>query len=195
MFPSRAGGNHRCSDCLATRGHYGMARAVGIYQGGLMALVHQLKYQGRLALVPPMGRMLMVTFHQHWWASDVDCVVPIPLHPQRLHRRGFNQTSLLLHAWQKAAAESHKIFKPEAGDEILVRTRRTPPQTGLSRRERRQNMRGAFRVRDRVDITNQRLILLDDVLTTGATVEEAARTLRAAGAAAVDVLTFARTLK
>jgi ComF family protein len=196
MFPSRAGGNHRCSDCLATPGHYGMARAVGIYKGGLMDLVHQLKYQGRLALVPPMGRLLRTAFHRHWSLHDVDRVVPIPLHPQRLRRRGFNQAGLLLRAWQKAAAsDANRVFTPEDGEDILVRTRRTRSQTGLSRRERRRNIRGAFRVSPRVDVAGQHLVLLDDVLTTGATVEEAARTLKRAGAAAVDVLTFARTPK
>lgn len=193
MFTSRSGDDHRCSDCLSRSGYYRIARAVGIHQGGLINLIHQLKYQGRLALVPPMGRMLRDTFQQYWHARRVDLVVPIPLHPQRLRRRGFNQAALLLRAWQQATPDAAPA--PGGREDILVRVRRTPPQTGLKRRQRRQNIRGAFRVIDREGLQGQRLLLLDDVFTTGATVEEAARMLLAAGAAAVDVLTFARTLR
>lgn len=195
MFASRNIEDHRCSDCLSGRGHYGMARAVGIHQGSLMALVHQLKYQRRLALISPMGRMLRDTFQRYWHARPVDLALPIPLHPKRLRQRGFNQAALLLRAtWQQAACDAARV--PRISDRVpmLVRARSTPPQTGLNRRERQRNIRGAFSVTDRDGIKGQRLLLLDDVFTTGATVEEAARVLLKAGADSVDVLTFARTL-
>ena len=196
MFISRVGGDHRCSDCLSDNGYYGRARAVGVYQGGLMALVHQLKYRGRLALAAPMGRMLYDTFNHYWRERRVDLVVPIPLHPRRLRRRGFNQAALLLRAWQRAAdRDPAAAMRPVAAMRTLVRSRRTRSQTGLSRRERQRNIRGAFAVHDREGICQKHVLLLDDVFTTGATVEEAARTVLAAGAAAVDVLTFARTLR
>ena len=196
MFISRVGEDHRCSNCLAANGHYGRARAVGVYQGALMTLVHQLKYRGRLALAAPMGRMLYDTFNHYWRERRVDLVVPIPLHPRRLRRRGFNQAALLLRAWQRAAdRDPVASMRPVAATRTLVRSRRTRSQTGLSRRERQRNIRGAFTVHDREGIRQQHVLLLDDVFTTGATVEEAARTLLAAGAAAVDVLTLARTLR
>lgn len=196
MFTSRAGEDHRCSDCLSANGHYGRARAVGVYQGALMALVHQLKYRGRLALAAPMGRMLHDTYDHYWGEQSVDLVVPIPLHPRHLRRRGFNQAALLLRAWQRAADQDPAApVRPVAAMHTLVRSHRTRSQTGLNRRERQRNIRGAFAVYDRDGIRQQRVLLLDDVFTTGATVEEAARTLLAAGAAAVDVLTFARTLR
>lgn len=195
MFASRSGDDHRCGECLATPGYFSIARAVGSYQGGMMVLVHQLKYQGRLGVVTPMARMLMAGFRQNWRARRVDMVIPVPMHPRRLRRRGFNQAHLLWRSWQAAAVGTEPAPLPRDGEGILARTRMTRPQTGLSRRERRRNIRGAFRVIDREAIQDRRLLLLDDVLTTGATVEEAARTLLAAGAARVDVLTFARTLK
>ncbi|MGD8266777.1 MAG: phosphoribosyltransferase family protein [Desulfobacterales bacterium] len=196
MFNSRVGGDHRCSDCLSANGYYGQARAVGVYQGALMALVHQLKYRGRVALAAPMGRMLQEAFNFYWRARRVDLVMPIPLHPRRLRRRGFNQAALLLRAWQRVAdRDPAGAACPVAVIDTLVRARRTRSQTGLNRRERQRNMRGAFAVRNRNTIRNQRVLLLDDVFTTGATVEEAARTLLAAGAAVVDVFTFARTLR
>ena len=196
MFASRAGGDHRCSDCLSANGHYDRARAVGVYQGALMALVHQLKYRGRVALAAPMGGLLQEAFIRYWRERSVDLVMPIPLHPRRLRRRGFNQAALLLRAWQRAADRYPAgAARPVTAMHTLVRTRRTRPQTGLNRRERQRNIRGAFAVRNRDAIRKQRVLLLDDVFTTGATVEEAARTLLAAGAATVDVLTLARTLR
>jgi ComF family protein len=194
MFKSRTGENHRCGVCLTAKGYFGIARAVGIHQGGLKDLVHGLKYRGCLGLALPMGRMLRDTFEHHWCTRQVDLVVPIPLHTRRLRQRGFNQSALLLRAWQRAAPEAAVRPLPQSCSTILVRARRTPPQTGLSRRERRRNIRGAFRVVDPAGVKGQHLLLLDDVFTTGATVEEAARVLRAAGAASVDVLTFTRTL-
>ncbi len=158
-----------------------------------MDLVHQLKYQGRLALAPPMGRMLRDTYRRCWHARPADMAIPIPLHPRRLRRRGFNQADLLLRAWLKSASKTGSPG-PERNTHILVRARATPPQTGLKRAERRRNLRGAFRVVACEEVRQKRLLLVDDVFTTGATVDEAARVLRAAGAASVDVLTFARTL-
>jgi ComF family protein len=141
-----------------------------------------------------MGRMLLDTFEHHWRMRQVDAVVPIPLHARRLRQRGFNQSALLLRAWQRAAPEAQVGPLIKGCSTILARAHRTPPQTGLSRRQRRRNIRGAFTVVDRSGVKGQRLLLLDDVFTTGATVEEAARVLRSAGAATVDVLTFTRTL-
>ena len=194
MFPSPAGPDHRCSGCLSGKGYFGIARAVGIHQGGLKELVHGLKYRGRPGLARPMGRMLHAAFEHYWRTRPADLAVPVPLHPRRLRRRGFNQSSLLLRAWQQAACEAGAGATIRSCSKALVRTRPTPPQTGLSRRERRRNMRGAFRSAERSGLKGQRLVLLDDVFTTGATVEEAARVLLAAGAASVDVLTFTRTL-
>ncbi len=192
MFPSRRGDDHRCSDCLLRPGPYGMARAVGEYAGGLMDLVHRLKYQGQLALVPPLGRMLGQAYRCYWGECPADWAIPIPLHPRRLRRRGFNQADLLLRSWLKTAAAAGQPAPPHGGH-ILQRTRATAPQTGLRRPERRRNIRGAFKVVAHEEIQNRRLLLVDDVFTTGATVEEAARVLRSAGAASVDVLTLART--
>jgi ComF family protein len=157
-----------------------------------MHVVHQLKYQGRLALAPAMGRMLGEAYRRYWSECPVDGVLPIPLHRRRLRRRGFNQADVLLRSWLKDAAAAGQPG-PARGARILERIRATPPQTGLKRSERRRNIRGAFRVAAHGEIENRRLLLVDDVFTTGATVEEAARVLRAAGAASVDVLTLART--
>ncbi len=194
MFKSRSGDDHRCSECLTRPGHFGMARAVGVYTGGLLDLVHQFKYQGQLGLVPSLGRMLREAYQRYWHECQTDWAIPIPLHRQRLRRRGFNQADLLLQSWLKTTA-AVGLQGPARGAHILERIRPTSPQTGLKRSERRRNMRGAFRVVAREEIQGRRLLLVDDVFTTGATVDEAARVLVAAGAVSVDVLTLARTLK
>ena len=174
MFKSRRGEDHRCSNCLSGKGYYGIARAVGIHAGGLMAMVHQLKYQGRLALVHPMGRMLQDTFEHYWHSRRVDLALPIPLHRKRWRRRGFNQAALLLRACRRAARKGIEVPDTDGRMQILMRTRPTPPQTGLNRRERQRNIRGAFRVVDRDGIQGQRLLIFDDVFTTGATLQACA---------------------
>ena len=109
-----------------------------------------------------------------------DLVVPVPLGRKRLLKRGFNQSALL------ARLAFGRV------DEVLVRTRETPPQSELSGAERRRNVRRAFSVRDEARVFARRVLLIDDVMTTGATVEECARVLRAAGAREVTVAVLAR---
>jgi ComF family protein len=160
-----------------------------------MSAVHQLKYKARLSLAKPLGRMLQAAFRQHWMQRPVDLVLPVPLHRLRLRQRGYNQVKLILDAWQREArrcSESQLTFA--GGGEVLARIRATLPQAGQSRRARRRNMRGAFSVVDSKRVERRHVLLVDDVYTTGATVEEASRCLMRAGALSVEVLTLARTM-
>ena len=195
MFQSRVGEDHLCGDCMRRPGKFRRARAAGVYNGALMALIHQLKYRACLALVDPLGRLLQEAFHHHWLPEEVDMVLPIPLHNRRLRQRGFNQAQMLVNAWANAAQEGNRDRHrfPKAR-EILVRSRPTTPQTGLGKLERRRNIRRAFTVVDRDAVQGRRVLLVDDVYTTGATAEEAARALKRNGADYVDVLTVARTM-
>jgi ComF family protein len=117
----------------------------------------------------------------------VDLVVPVPLHPRKLRAREFNQSLLL------ADRIARRLSLP-LSFEHLVRIRDTQPQTELDRRERTRNVRRAFAVREPAGFENQRVLLVDDVLTTGATVNDCARALRRAGAQSVCVLTLARRI-
>ena len=195
MFQSRVGEDHLCSDCMRHPGKFRRARAAGVYSGALMALIHQLKYRACLALVDPLGRLLQEAFRRHWAPEEVDMVLPIPLHNRRWRQRGFNQAQMLVDAWANAARERtrdwHRFPKARA---ILVRSRPTTPQTGLGKPERRRNIRRAFTVVDRDAVRGRRILLVDDVYTTGATAEEAAHALKRNGADSVDVLTVARTM-
>jgi ComF family protein len=117
--------------------------------------------------------------------SDLDLILPVPLHPGRLRQRGFNQSLLLARYFGR----KHSI---PLDFTALQRSRPTPPQTQLSGSQRQTNVRGAFQVRRPEGVSEKRILLIDDVFTTGATVRECAKVLLGAGAKQVDVLTLAR---
>ena len=185
VFKSREGEDHLCGRCLEHPGVFTRARAAGIYDHTLRIAIHALKFKGRVHLAAPLGELLFDTFQQYWSAADIDVVAPVPLHRNRFRRRGFNQAYLLVRRWRLPAGTD--IVR-----DLLVRNRATPPQTGLDRRQRRMNIKNAFSVRRPGRITGKRVLLVDDVLTTGATVNACAGILIQDGAARVDVLTLAR---
>lgn len=195
MFKSPVGEDHLCSDCLRQPGAFRRARAAGVYSGALMELVHQLKYRSCFVLLDPLGQLLQEAFRLHWRPGEIDMVLPIPLHARRWRQRGFNQAQMLVDAWIKAERRGRRDASrfPKARG-IFVRSRPTAPQTGLGKPERHRNIRGAFKVVDRAAVKGRRILLVDDVYTTGATAAEAARELLENGAETVDVLTIARTM-
>lgn len=160
------------------------ARAVALYDGVARSLIHRLKYEDRLDLAGVMARMMVASGRA--LVADAECLVPVPLHRGRLWRRRFNQAALL---GRVIATQADLDFAPAA----LIRIRATRPQVGLSRAARAENLSGAFRVpaTEAPRIQGRRVLLIDDVTTTGATGNAAARALRRGGARAVDLLTFA----
>lgn len=152
-----------------------------------MEAIHRLKYGGKTALSGPLGALAKATFCQFWNAGSIDLLLPVPLHIKRLRQRGFNQAQLVNKKW--AAREGIPL-----DGFILSRNRWTEPQTSLARAERRRNVRGAFSLRNPDKAKGQRILVVDDVFTTGATVNECARVLMKAGARWVDVLTLARAV-
>jgi ComF family protein len=182
--------------CAACRQHpppYDHARAVGEYRDGMRAAIVALKYGRRAAIARPLGRLLaeaggrlMAAAGGATGPGDVlDAIVPVPLHPARAAERGFNQAELL-------AEPCAALWGIPLRTRALVRLRPTPPQTELDAPARRANVAGAFGVARPDEVAGRRLLLVDDVLTTGATAGAAARALGAAGAAAVTVLVLAR---
>ena len=176
---------HRCGVCLLTPPPYDRARAVGLYEGVLRDLIHAMKYQRVYGLVRPLGDLLRQHFSAHWGESLPEALVPVPLHRSRLRSREFDQALAL------ARHVSQSVAIPLWAD-VLIRHRPTLSQVGLSATERRRNIRGAFTVQKPQCCADKALLLIDDVYTTGATVQECARLLRQAGAARVDVYTLAR---
>lgn len=166
---------------------FARARAVCRFDGAARDLVHRLKYGDRTELALTLGRMMRQSGHE--LLADAELVVPVPLHRTRLWTRRFNQAGLLARA---VAGLSGKPWAPAA----LARVKRTRQQVGLTRAQRADNLQGAFRVpaQARAQVEGRRILLIDDVLTTGSTVNAASRALLRAGATAVDVLTFARVV-
>lgn len=187
MFTGRQGPDHLCGRCLERPLGFGRARAVGIYDQILRAAIVQLKFNGKVKLAQPLGDLLDDAFRRFWPPDAIDLVAPVPLHGRRLRQRGFNQAYLLMRRWR---LPPHTALVRD----LLVRTRDTAPQTGMSRRQRRRNINNAFAVKRPGQGRGRRVLLVDDVLTTGATADACARALIRDGAAGVDVLTLARAL-
>lgn len=181
-----------CVLCRRLEPPYVKATAYGSYESGLRELIHLLKYDGVRPAANVLGRMLaeaMVPLQSHFTAGEV-LVVPVPLHARKRRQRGFNQTELIARA-----ALKHQPFRRFELAPVLDRTRETQSQIGLSRHQRRENLRGAFAVTRPEQVRGREILLVDDVFTTGTTVSECARVLHRAGAAKVYVATVARTLK
>ncbi len=166
------------------------ARSVVLFNDVARLLVHGLKYSDRLEHARPMARLMAQSGRQ--LLDEADMLVPVPLHPLRLWRRRFNQSALLARHLQASRALIGPA--PPVRVDILVRRRRTISQTNLDRDQRRDNVAGAFAVSrtGEMDLRGRNVLLVDDVYTTGATLDACARTLHQAGAAQVNVLTFAR---
>jgi ComF family protein len=195
MFKSREGENHVCGECLSSPMKYRIARASGIYDGVFRDLVHKLKYKGKTGLSKPLGFLLLKAFLTYWEKHEIDLIVPVPLHIERFRKRGFNQAFLLIRDWVTMAS-AMKVELPcmEIDFDVLKRSKKTAPQIGLGRRARQKNLNGAFHITNPEKITGKRILLIDDVLTTGTTANECSKALLNTGALHVDVLTLARVM-
>jgi ComF family protein len=154
-----------------------------IYTGSVRELLHLLKYQSRYELGEPFGYIMgaAADFASEW---NPDALVPVPLHPDRLERRGYNQAELL------AQGAARFLHIPVMADAVL-RVRATPPQNSLSPHERKQNMQGAFYVQVPSKVAGRKILMVDDVHTTGATLNALGLELMHAGAESVRFVTLA----
>jgi competence protein ComFC len=184
-FAGTISGPFACANCSHRRLHFEAAVAVYRSRGIVRRVVHQFKYGRETHLRYPVGQWLCDALEdERLRGRQFDVIVPVPLHPARQRERGFNQAALL------AALLGERIsvsVKP-----ALERIRYTTTQTAFDRSERMENLRGAFRLRRRVNVQGLRMLLVDDVLTTGATLSECARVLKKAGAASIYAATAAR---
>ncbi len=182
-FPKSGGKDHLCGQCLQKTPSFFGARAIALYSPPVSVLLQRLKYNYDstcLQILSELAKRFDLTFFE-----DCECVFPVPLHRKRLQARGFNQSLLLA-----------RLFFPEIPSRIvpdmLIKTSETLPQTDLEGAERRVNLRFAFSLKEQLYVRDKKVCVVDDVLTTGATVEECSKTLLMAGAKQVKVLTMAR---
>ncbi|MDD5115669.1 MAG: ComF family protein [Candidatus Omnitrophica bacterium] len=174
-----------CARCLRNEFHFDRAFSPCSYTGIIKKLIHEFKYSGRDYLGEPLGRLMNDFIRDYRLPIEyMDFIVPVPLHKSRLREREFNQAQLLS---EEIAGE----FDKEVLTGILVRNRQTRTQTELSPEERRRNVKSSFSVRDKKAVKGANILLVDDVLTTGATSSEAARVLKDSGAGIIFVMTLA----
>ncbi len=177
-----------CGACSMRQPAFDRARAVFAYDDASRGLVLAFKHGDRTQNARAFGQWLARAGSE--LLRDADLIVPVPLHRWRLFFRRYNQAALLAQSLGRFSGRRVSV-------DLLTRHRRTPIQGRLSRTARIKNVRGAFTIRDsgRADLAGKRILLIDDVLTTGATAEECTRVLKRAGAAAVDVLTLSRVVR
>ncbi len=184
---TRGGPEHLCSEC-ATRVQPAVLRivAAGMFRDDIRELIHLYKYSYHSYLAVFLAQRILHQARRLNAINDIDLIVPVPLHWRRLRNRGFNQ-----------AREIGKILSDKTGIPLIPsrhfsRIRHTTPQVTLSAAGRKENIRGAFAVRDKNTIKGKSIALVDDVITTGSTTDECARTLRKAGADEISVFVIAR---
>ncbi len=162
-------------------------RSAVIYKEPVQALVHGLKFRGHQVLAAPLAQMLRWGFQRHFGGQQFDAIVPVPLHRRREWKREYNQSWLLAESLAKATGIP-------VAPKTLLRWKNTRPQTSLSGERRLFNVAGAFRVTDSAAFENRRLLIVDDVVTTGSTIAEIVRVLQKAGARHVSALSAARAV-
>ncbi len=180
-----AAGAVPCAVCRNGR-DFDLARAAGPYEGPLREAVHRFKYRGQRHLARPLGALMAEVALREPAYARTGALLPVPLSPGRERQRGFNQALLL-------ACELEGFLQAPVLEGVVVKTRETPPQTRLPRRERLRNLLGSFTVVDPDPVRGKIITIVDDVFTTGSTVSIISQLLRQAGAAGILVLTLAGT--
>ncbi|MFP5206988.1 MAG: ComF family protein [Acidobacteriota bacterium] len=190
---SSASGQIRCRACRLAPPPFVRAVAYGLYEGRMRDAIHAFKYNRLYPAAGGLGRMLAVAIAGLAGEAPAEMlVVPVPLHRSKYAQRGFNQARALASEALRALRQSHPEWKLTLAPRTLMRLRATESQAGLTPRQRRLNVRGAFSVTDPAVVTMKHVLLVDDILTTGATARAAAGACARAGAASVWVATLAR---
>lgn len=179
------GHGYLCSKCRVEDPRFDKARSWGLYGGLLRKTIHHFKFNGLRHLDIPLSSLLAQTFQEHFALEEPEILIPVPIHPRRLRERGYDQTLLLTRGLARKTGL--------AIDRSLRRTRHTDPQFGLDLNQRRSNLKGAFSMDEGSALGGKRVLIVDDVMTTGTTVGELASVLRkAARPEWMGVLTLAR---
>jgi ComF family protein len=180
-----------CGSCRQGEQEFDMARSYGLYTGNLRKALLQLKFHGREYLGHRLGALLARAF-EALPEPDSAILAPVPLHPSRRRQRGFNQAELLARGLVRRLRKEARLHGSQLAADCLRRLRATLPQVGLSVSARRENVRGVFSVRRPERVRNRTVVVVDDVMTTGATLSACAAALKRAGASRILALSLAR---
>ena len=183
-FATEGGIDHTCGACVLHPPSH-LSRSATLFAGPVQDLIHSFKYGNRVHLCQPLGLLIATSLEGFRSESVPDVIIPVPLHRKRLRQRGFNQSQLIGEVLKKRWKVPLEVAN-------LRRIRWTEPQTTLDAKGRVSNVAGAFAVKDPRTVEGKRVLLVDDVFTTGSTIRECAEALREAGAAAVFAVTVAR---
>jgi ComF family protein len=177
-------GSDTCGRCLADPPSYERARYAVYYQGRVRDALLRFKFAGALHVAAALSQILTEAYRRYFQSGDFDLIVPVPIHRSRLIHRGFNQVVVL-------AQELSRDTRIPLDRTSFKKTKDTPPQVGLTRPARVKNLRGSFGIPRQDRIRGRKVLLVDDVATTGSTIAEAAKAIKRGGAARVDVLVLA----
>ena len=176
-----------CADCRENPPLFGKLRAIAFYEPTLREAIHLMKYEKKQVISKHLVQLLQAYLPEDFAATDYDFLLPIPLHANRFRQRGFNQA-------ERIAQGVAKVWRVPVRTDILVRIRDTVPLSSLnSHEERMKSIDGAFEVQSPDSIQNRKILLIDDIFTTGTTINEALKALQVTNPDCVDVLTLART--
>lgn len=177
--------SHHCQNCLKNSPPFEVARSMFLFEETLSKMIYSFKYHGSEAILPWFREVFAEWISQNNLANDFDWIVPVPLHPFRLIRRGYNQSLLL-------SKEIGKILKVQIDYENLIRKNYEKPQSLKSREKRKREIRNVFVLKNEKVFKNKKILLVDDVYTTGSTAKECSRVLKKGGAE-IYLFTLART--
>lgn len=177
-----------CADCKRKKYSFEFARSVGIYHRVLKKCIHLFKYYGEKKLAEPLGKLLIdYLVKNQEFKKKIDLIIPVPLHKNDLKERGFNQSVLL-----SKIIGNH--FSIPVEEEVLIKKKLTLSQVNLSKKDREKNILRAFSIDRPEEIRGENILILDDIFTTGSTVEECAKELKKAKAKNIFILTLARSV-
>ncbi len=183
-FTSDSGISHICYDCIKGKNKFTMSRAAFEYNGAIVKLIHRFKFGDQVNVLSFFSDEIFKLYQVHYSTESINAIIPVPLSLRRLKHRSYNQTQLL------AAQLSKKLSIP-VFPQVLEKIKETPPQSRLSAEKRQENVKDAYKVTDRVSLKGKKVLLIDDVITTGATVNACTKALMRAGIKQVYVVAIA----
>ena len=182
-----------CEKCIKTTAFFSKIRSPFLFRDSIVDIVHMLKYNNMVFLAEKMSYFILKTYIDHFQEDPPDYVFPVPLHIKKLRKRGYNQTYLMAHETSKTA-DRFSICFPSVKKDVLIKVIDTKSQTGLDSEKRESNLKKAFKIKNPAFVRGKKILLIDDVMTTGATIRECARVLISGEAEKVEAITFARAM-